>query len=173
MKILLEGRPGAGKSTVARRLADRLRDEGIRVSGFITEEIREGGRRRGFSVEQLGGELGVLAHIEIPGPPRVGRYGVDLAALERIALPALQHPDEHHVTIIDELGKMELASRAFRDALSALFERSVAVVATVQTASHPLTDELKRRCDIETLRVTKANRDELPELLADRLRSPR
>jgi nucleoside-triphosphatase len=172
MKILLEGRPGAGKSTVARRLADRLRDEGIRVSGFITEEIREGGRRQGFSVEQLGGELGVLAHIEIPGPPRVGRYGVDLAALERIAMPALQRPDEHDVTIIDELGKMELASEAFRDALSALFERPVAVVATVQTASHPLTDALKRRRDIETLRVTKANRDELPELLADRLRNP-
>jgi nucleoside-triphosphatase len=173
MKILLEGRPGAGKSTVARRLADSLLEEGVRVSGFITEEIREGGRRRGFSIQQLGGELGVLAHIEIPGPPRVGRYGVDLAALERLALPALQAPGEHDVTIIDELGKMELASRAFRDALSALFDQPVSVVATVQTASHPLTDALKRRRDVETLRVTNANRDELPELLTDRLRSKR
>jgi nucleoside-triphosphatase THEP1 len=36
MRILLEGRPGSGKSTVARRLADRLGEDGIPVTGFIT-----------------------------------------------------------------------------------------------------------------------------------------
>jgi nucleoside-triphosphatase len=173
MRIMLEGRPGAGKSTVARRLADRLGQDGIPVSGFVTEEIRERGRRRGFSVERLGGERGVLAHVEIPGPPRVGRYGVDLAALERVAIPALEQATEHDIAIIDELGKMELASRLFQEALSALFERPVPVVATVQSASHPFTDALKRRRDIESLRVTTANRNELPELLAARLRSAR
>jgi nucleoside-triphosphatase len=173
MRILIEGRPGAGKSTVARRLADRLGQDGISVSGFVTEEIRESGRRLGFSLEQLGGQQGVLAHVEIPGPPRVGRYGVDLAALERIAIPALEEAGEHDVAIVDELGKMELASRPFRDALSALLDRPVRVVATVQSASHPFTDALKRRRDIETLRVTTANRNELPELLAARLRSAR
>jgi nucleoside-triphosphatase len=171
MRILLEGRPGAGKSTVARRLADRLREDGISVSGFLTEEIRESGRRLGFSLEQLGGERGVLAHIEIPGPPRVGRYGVDLAALERLAIPALEQAGEHEVAIIDELGKMELASRPFQEALTALLDRPVPFVATVQTASHPFTDALKRRRDIETLRVTTTNRDALPELLAALLRN--
>src|SRR6266508_401676 len=102
VRILLEGRPGAGKSTVARRLADRLSQDGISVSGFVTEEIRESGRRLGFSLEQLGGQRDVLAHVEIPGPPRVGRYGVDLAALERLALPALEQADEYDVAIVDE-----------------------------------------------------------------------
>jgi nucleoside-triphosphatase len=166
MRILLEGRPGSGKSTVARRLADRLGEDGIPVTGFITEEIRESGRRLGFSLEQLGGEHGVLAHVEIPGPPRVGRYGVDLTALERLAIPALEQAGEHDVAIIDELGRMELASEAFRDAFAALLDRPVAVVATVQSASHPFTDALKRRRDVETLRVATTNRSELPELLA-------
>jgi nucleoside-triphosphatase len=173
MRSLLEGRPGAGKSTVARRLADRRGEDGIPVSGFLTEEIRQSGRRLGFSIEQLGGERGVLAHIEIPGPPRVGRYGVDLAALEPLGIPALEQAGEDDVVIVDELGKMELASRPFQDAFSALLERPVPVVATVQSAWHPFTDALKRRRDIETLRVTTANRDELPQLLAARLRSAR
>jgi nucleoside-triphosphatase len=173
MRILLEGRPGAGKSTVARRLADRMSQDGITVSGFITEEIRESGRRLGFSLERFGGERGVLAHVDLPGPPRVGRYGVDLAAFERLAIPALEQAGEHEVAIIDELGKMELASDAFREVLVALFDRPVPVVATVQSASHAFTDALKRRRDVETMRVTTANRDELPELLAARLRSDR
>src|SRR6266508_5584862 len=128
VRILLEGRPGAGKSTVARRFADRLSQDGIPVSGFVTEEIRESGRRMGFSVERLGGERGVLAHVEILGPPRVGRYGVDLAALERLAIPALEQAGENDIVIVDELGTMELASRPFREALSALLKRPVRVV---------------------------------------------
>jgi nucleoside-triphosphatase len=173
VRILLEGRPGAGKSTVARRLADRLVEDGISVSGFVTEEIRERGRRLGFAIEQIGGDRGVLAHVELPGPPRVGRYGVDLPAFERLAIPALDQAGEDHVAIIDELGKMELASDAFRDAVSALLDRPVAVVATVQSASHPFTNVLKRRPDIETLRVTTTNRNELPELLAALLKGAR
>lgn len=173
MRILLEGRPGAGKSTIARRLADRLSQDGIPVTGFITEEIRESGRRLGFSLERFGGERGVLAHVDLPGPPRVGRYGVDLAAFERVAIPALEQAGKDEVAIIDELGKMELASDAFREAVAALLDRPVPVVATVQSASHAFTDALKRRRDVETMRVTTANRDELPELLAARLKGDR
>jgi nucleoside-triphosphatase len=173
MRILLEGRPGTGKSTIARRLADRLSQDGIPVSGFITEEIRESGRRLGFSLERFGGDRSVLAHVDLPGPPRVGRYGVDLAAFERVAIPALEQAGEDEVAIIDELGKMELASDAFREALAGLLDRPVPIMATVQSASHAFTDALKRRRDVETMRVTNANRDELPELLAARLRSAR
>jgi nucleoside-triphosphatase THEP1 len=68
---------------------------------------------------------------------------------------------------------MEFASDAFQEALTALVDRPVPVVATVQSASHPSTDALKRRRDIETLRVTTANRNALTELLAVRLRSAR
>jgi nucleoside-triphosphatase len=173
MKVLLEGRPGVGKSTVARRLADTLRSDGITLTGFVTEEIRESGRRVGFSIERFGGDRGVLAHVELPGPPRVGRYGVDLAAFERLAIPALEKAGDDDVAIIDELGKMELASEAFQQAVSALLDRPVPVVATVQSGSHPLTDALKRRRDVETLRVTNRTRDELPDLLFERLRSAR
>jgi len=51
VKILLEGRPGVGKTTVARGLVDLLRGSDLRIAGFTTEEIRERGRRVGFAVE--------------------------------------------------------------------------------------------------------------------------
>jgi nucleoside-triphosphatase THEP1 len=43
MKIVLEGRPGIGKTRVARRLAELLLEDGHEVTGFIAEEIRGAG----------------------------------------------------------------------------------------------------------------------------------
>jgi nucleoside-triphosphatase len=99
----------------------------------------------------------------------VGRYGVDLDAFERIALPALAGPQGEGVVVIDELGKMELASSRFRDAVSELLEGDLPVVATVHAHRHPFTDPLKGRPGIEVLRVTGATRDDLPTRLAERL----
>jgi nucleoside-triphosphatase len=170
-KILLEGRPGIGKTTVARRLADMLVGEGRRVSGFVTEEIREGRRRAGFAVETFDGRRATLAHVTFPGPPRVSRYGVDLEAFERLALPALEEVSKGSVAVVDELGKMELASERFKEVVAELFDAQPAIVATIQLARNPFTDALKRRRDTELVRVTEGNRDELPSRLADRLRS--
>jgi nucleoside-triphosphatase len=165
-RLLIEGRPGAGKTTVARRLAGILRGRGIPVRGFTTEEIRERGRRVGFTVTAVGGPSAVLAHVNLAGPPRVGRYGVDLKAFERVALQALGVPGAGGVVVIDELGKMELASAAFRREVQRLLETDSSLVATVHTHRHPFTDALKRR--IEVVQLDTGNRDRLPGQLADR-----
>jgi len=161
VKILLEGPPAVGKTTVTRKLWALLQRHGISVGGFITDEIRTDGVRVGFRIESLAGDRGILAHVDLPGPPRVGRYGIDLASFERIARPAIAVPDAQ-VVLVDELGKMELASAAFRSQVLALFESSSIVVATVHAYHHAFTDGLKARPDITLLQVTRANRDDLP-----------
>jgi nucleoside-triphosphatase len=149
-------------------LVSLLGDAGVDASGFFTEEIRESGRRVGFRIETIEGERGTLAHVEFSGPPRVGRYGVDLEEFDRIALPSLAEAPRSGVTVIDELGKMELASERFRDAVSRLLEQAVPLVATVHAYRHPFTDALKRREDVELERITRQNRDRLPERLSAR-----
>jgi nucleoside-triphosphatase len=167
LRLLLEGRPGSGKTTVARRVIEELRAAGIRVAGFTTEEIRQGRTRVGFAIEAVSGRQATLAHIDLPGPPKVGRYGVDLDAFESIALPALRVRAD--VVVLDELGKMELASEQFRKAVTALFDGDASVVATVHVFRNPFSDRLKRRGDVEMLRVTSANRDALPREIVDRV----
>jgi len=165
-RLLIAGRPGSGKTTAVTRLAALLRDAGMPLGGFVTTELREGGRRGGFEIETLdGAERAVLAHVELRGPPRVGRYGLDLEAFEALALPALRR-EGAVVFLVDELGKMELASERFREAVRELFERPVAVVATVQANPHPFVSRLP---DVETLSLTAGNRDRLPEELFGRL----
>lgn len=168
-RLLIEGRPGIGKTTAARGLVDLLRAAGVPLKGFTTEEIREGRRRIGFAVEAISGERGVLASVDRPGPPRVGRYGVDLAGFERIALPALRSPGDGGTVIVDELGKMELLSRAFRDAVMDLLDQDVTLVATVHTFRHPITDAIRARRDVEVVRLTIRDRETLPVQLAARL----
>jgi nucleoside-triphosphatase len=171
VRLLIAARPGAGKTTVLSRLSELLQEAGVPVGGFLTRELRRRGRRVGFEIETFGGERGVLAHVEFPGPPRVGRYGVDLEAFEALALPAMTLPGDKRVVLVDELGKMELASQRFREATVALFDDPVPIVASVQTSPHPFTARLKGRADVETLPLTAANRDRLPGELARRLGS--
>jgi nucleoside-triphosphatase len=82
-------------------------------------------------------------------------------------LPALGDSGPGGVVVVDELGRMELASAAFCETVVELLGRDVAVVATVHHARHQLTDALKRRPDIRVVRVTEATRDGLPEQLRD------
>jgi nucleoside-triphosphatase len=171
VRLLIGGRPGSGKTTAVSRLAALLREAGVPVGRFVTTELRERGRRVGFEIETLdGGERALLAHVKLSGPPRVGRYGVDLAAFEALALPALGRPSRgRRVFLVDELGKMELASERFREAVARLLDEPVPVVATVQRKPHPFVTRITRRADIETVQLTAANRTRLPGDIAGRL----
>ena len=170
LRVLLEGPPKIGKTTVASRLVRPLEEHGIPVGGFLTHEQRRHGRRVGFVVHDLAGPEAVLAHEDFRTDARVGRFGVDVPAFERVALPALRQAQESGgVVVIDELGRMELASTAFVAAMHDVLGGPLAVVATVHVRSHPVTDALKERADARRLIVTEANRDALPHRLFEQL----
>ena len=78
--LLLMGVPGIGKTTVIRRVAARLK--GRRLGGFYTEEIRENGVRRGFRLVEFDGTARVIAHVDFPKVHRVGKYRVDVEAID-------------------------------------------------------------------------------------------
>jgi nucleoside-triphosphatase len=161
--LLLTGQPGVGKTTIIRSVIGRL--EG-RAAGFYTEEIREEGRRTGFRLVTLDGRVGILASVNRSGPYRVGKYGVHLDELDRVGVQALQAAVTRprvSLVVVDEIGKMELFSPAFREAVQAALDGPKPVLATVMAGSHPWADRLKARPDTVLLHVTRANRHTLPE----------
>ena len=167
--LLITGTPGIGKTTVIRRVADRVDAEGLR--GFYTEEIRERRERRGFRLVSFDGTKRIIANVDFPKRYRVGRYGVDVQALDGAA--ALLRPDPNaRVYLVDEIGKMECLSERFVAAMRALIAGSTPVVASVGARGGGLIAEVKRRPDCELWQVTQANRDDLPDRivswLADR-----
>jgi nucleoside-triphosphatase len=167
-RVLLTGRPGCGKTTVVRRVIERLRDH--RLAGFYTQEIREQGRRLGFEAVGLGGRSAVLAHVDVRSPFVVGRYCVNLAGFEYIVHGELDRPeDDVDLFVVDEIGKMECFSRVFVEVVERLLNGSVHVLATIATKGSGLIARAKVRPDVEVLHVSTGNRDDLPEAIATRL----
>jgi nucleoside-triphosphatase len=168
VRIVLTGPPGVGKTTIVRRLVVGLRAAGVAPVGFVTEEVRVEGRRVGFVAEDLASGARVrIADVGLAGVPRVGRYGVDVAAFDRLALPAVSGVRPGGVLVVDEIGRMELLSEAFVARLDELLAVPVRLVATVHAVAHPVTDQIMARPGLRVVAVSPGNRDALPARLAN------
>jgi nucleoside-triphosphatase THEP1 len=109
--ILYTGLPGCGKSTIIEKIVQRINRPS---TGFFTREIRDKGRRVGFSITTLDGQQGILAHIDIRSHIRVGRYGVNIRDIEKIAVPSMRPENDNVILVVDEISKMECLSGLFR-----------------------------------------------------------
>jgi nucleoside-triphosphatase len=166
-KILLTGHPGIGKTTLIREVIAQIPAP---ISGFYTQEMRTAGRRVGFELLTLDGQQRVLAHVDIRGSHRIGKYGVDIAVLDELAVPALYRGiEENGLIVIDEIGPMEILSPVFRQAVLDVLESPARVLGTIVKRSIPFTDGLKARSNIELIHVQLDNREQLVQDLIARL----
>jgi nucleoside-triphosphatase len=159
--------PGVGKTTLLRRLAAALGDR--RLGGFTTEEVRERGRRVGFRIAPHGGRARLMAHVDFDGPPRVGRYGVDVVAVDAVAEETLAVEPGVSVYLVDEIGKMECLSARFVALMRALLGSDRRIVASVARRGGGFIEEVKARPDVELWEISPRNRDTMVGRILARL----
>ena len=161
--FLLTGRPGTGKTSLIKEVAAQMKG---RVGGFYTEEIRTHGIREGFRLVTLNRESTILAHINIHSPYRVSKYGVDIDNLDRVGVSALyKAAEECDLVIIDEIGKMELFSANFREAVLQIIDSGKRVLGTIMLNANPYADAIKRRPQVNLITVTRATYHQVLEEL--------
>jgi len=173
-RIGITGKPRIGKSTIIKAVIKSLKSESIAVGGMLTADIRESGRRVGFSLEDINtGEKGILAHVHIyqRGPKvKVGKYIVNLTDLDSIGANsiknALTQPDPI-IIIVDEIGPMELKSNKFIKAVEEAVESGKSMLVSVhQKSEHELVKKVKK--EFEMCEVTEDNRDDIANHIIQR-----
>jgi nucleoside-triphosphatase len=155
--ILITGTPGSGKTTLFKRLVQALRH--LQPVGFYTQEIREGGVRKGFNLTGLDGSSGLLAHVDLSGEFSVGRYGVDVTGFEAFISRTPFSDKGTKLVMIDEIGKMECFSRKFQSIISEVLDSDKIFIATIALKGTGLIAEIKKRTDIRLFEVTRNNQD--------------
>ncbi len=116
-KIVISGRPGIGKTTVFKKVVDRLRSRGYYVVGFYCPEVRVRGSRIGFRIISLDDVVEEwLAHISNCSGPKIGKYRVCYSA-EKVAKHVISRISEASILAIDEIGPMELKLPSTRNAI--------------------------------------------------------
>ncbi len=165
-KIGITGVPQIGKTEGLMKIIKRLEGE-YTFGGLITKAVEENGKRVGFKmIDWLTKEEKLLAHVNLDTSYRVGRYNVDIKALENFGLPAIKRAMEDEnvdIIVIDEVGKMELESRKFREMVKEALESDKPVLLTLHKKSRDsLLQDIRNMNNVRIFEITKVNRNLLP-----------
>lgn len=160
--ILITGVPKSGKSTLLKKVIAGLSNK----TGLVTNEILGESGRLGFEIETSTGQKAVLSHVDFQTNIKVGKYFVNIAALESVLLTVANF-DADTTLYLDEVGEMQLHSEKFKALVSQyLNSTNVCLITVSKVFASDFIDTLKGRADVLLVEVSPETRDELEEFVA-------
>jgi nucleoside-triphosphatase len=169
-KIFITAPPGEGKTTLIKEIISSF-EVGF-FAGFYTEEIRENKDRVGFMLYNTKGKpLGLLAHVKLNTPFRVGKYRVQLSTLDKVLEQEVLKKPSTNWVIIDEIGKMELLSKKFQEVIKILLEdkRRGLVCTFGQIINHPIIQRIVEDRSIIKLNLLRPNFSHLKNFIKEKI----
>jgi nucleoside-triphosphatase len=153
--LLISGASGSGKTSVIRDVTLARKS---RIGGFYTEPIMAGRMRKGLMIRTLDGQDRMLASKTVRSPHTLGKFPVDINALENVGIPALRLAlMTKDMVVIDEIGTLEAMSQRFKETLLECLHSTKPILATVRASASPFTDQLKKMPDTQTISLNKSN----------------
>jgi nucleoside-triphosphatase THEP1 len=129
--FIISGEQGSGKTTTLDGIVRALRANDVTVRGFLSHVIRNNGDRTGYDLEILGtgDRIPLCRRDGITGDETAGPFtftpGGVVAGMAALGAGADGSED---VTIVDEVGPLEMKGKGWAPALPGLFGRAGAVV---------------------------------------------
>ncbi|KAK8814212.1 hypothetical protein WA158_008074 [Blastocystis sp. Blastoise] len=160
--LLLTGKPGVGKSTIIQEVCKRIQDP---YRGFYTGEIRENGRRSGFSITTFSGQQSILSSTQFVSEnyPKVGSYGVSIENINKTIVNEINIAlrEKCPLVVVDEIGKMEMLSNEYKSSIMNLFKSDAIVFGTILENHHRFGDTIKKMSNVNLVTITYENRNSM------------
>lgn len=157
--ILLTGKPRTGKTTLLKRIIENLK---MPCGGFYTEEIPEDNKRIGFKIKTLEGKEGILARKGLESKFRLGKYGINIKDLEGIGVRSILGAlRDKEIVIIDEIGKMELFSEKFKEAVLNVLDSNKRLIGVIHVADSGFLNAIRKRKDVDIFEVDLNNHEQI------------
>lgn len=150
--VIVTGPPRSGKTTVLQQVRERVT---ATPGGVLAPERRVDGDRTGFDLVDVYTEDSVqMAHVDRESGPGVGKYRVDVPAVDQIATRAFSHAGVDYY-LIDEIAPMEIHSDTFVRRVREALDSDVPVVAAVHYgADTGFPAEVRSRSDATVFDLT-------------------
>ncbi len=131
---VLTGPVHAGKTSFLRHFLQNSRKQGLRVNGILSLAAYQGPDRIGYDAHDLrsGDRWPLLRTDPDPGWLRVGPFGMCPEGLEK-AQAAILDTDGSDLTVIDEMGPLELAGRGFWPCFQTVMKRKQPVLVVIRS----------------------------------------
>jgi len=161
-KILITGPPRCGKSSLISKLIEYYTTEkNYIIFGFLTPEVREGGNRIGFNIVDIySGKISQLARVgDFKTKYKIGKYNVFVEEFDNYVETALSFEEKSiDLTIIDEIGKMELFSEKFKIFIKRIFTSNKSILATIGLKlKHPIKNYILNLPTVQLLNLNRQN----------------
>ena len=156
MKILICGDVHAGKSTLIRRVAERM---GGSVYGYITKRVECPDGVARVYLHRCGAPEESAVIITI----KDGVYEGHPELLDTLGVRCLSDIPEGATVVMDEIGTLETRAPEFQRAVMRVLSGSYTVLASVKAQNTDFLRSVRRHPDCELYIITPENRDRLFE----------
>lgn len=135
---------------------------------ILSEELRnEANERVGFEAHLSDGRTGLFAHkSHVESEFRIGDYHVDREMIDQLftepVLQSIKYPDR--LLVLDEIGRMQILSKDFENAIDLLFQSQTPVLATIRHGDE-WAERYKKYPGVIVIAVDEINRNQLHQKL--------
>ena len=162
MNIFLTGPVQIGKSTAIQRYLSA--NPAVRLGGFATKNVpslAEAAERDVYILPPMWGK-GDLLPSRLAARRRNGVWTLYPEVFDSVGTAFLAAEGPFDLLLMDELGRMELRSAAFRAAVLAALDGDVPVLGVMKPEGNPFLDAVRAHPKTAVLEVTEENRDGMP-----------
>jgi len=151
IKLLLTGERGVGKSTIIRKILEKLQ---LAPAGFLTLPVQS---PRGFEIVDLA--CGERAPIGIFNPD--GTLEPCASGFETVGVKALENARQLKagLLIMDELGFLELGAPGFQASVLRALRDFPLILGVIKLRDNPFLLRIKQTAGVQVLEVALQNRE--------------